>query len=592
VPLHYRSVRIRRHDRFPVALTALAHSDQAVVRDGGALTLDARLVDAEGNVWVDVHGMTARRNALAVPAAAATEPSRSMPQSMPVARNHLLEIGTLGHFASLHFVPIDLPDLGPGDVEVEIQATSLNFKDVLVALGMVPPPPGARGRFGMEFAGRVTRLGHDVHGFSIGDPVMGFGGSWMAPRAIYPAAWLRRRPQRLSIEEAAGAPVAFTIAQLALREIGGLRRGETVLIHSATGGVGLAALQVAREAGAVIHATAGSEAKRAYLRGLGIEHVHDSRSLAFARDIRESAGGVDVVLNSLGAQFARASLGLLRPQGRFLELGLGNDDLAPVAQTEGKYFLPIVVDTGDPGLERAWSETVAHLADGRWTPLPTRLFGIDRIADAFEWMAAARHIGKLVVTYDGWERAVRHRSATAASDTRRSEDEFFDGLLHAMSTRDGIDIFDRILHADFPRVVVSNQPLQPLIERSRAAGRIGVGAYLAAENLVVAARDRPDLATPLLAPESDTQSRLVRIWKDLLGVREVGIHDDFFDLGGDSLSAIRLLSRCREEFGVDQTLASLLDHPTVSRLAMRIEQLRETAISPSASDEESETIVI
>ncbi|MFZ5635058.1 MAG: SDR family oxidoreductase [Pseudomonadota bacterium] len=589
VPLHYRSIRIRRPGRLPAQLTAHARSEQTAVRDGGALTLDARLVDAEGTVWVEVLGMTARRNALAAPTA--TEASAELAEHAS-PRCHLLDIGSVGHLGTLRFVPIELPPLGPQEVEVEIQAAALNFKDVLVALGMVPPPPGARGRFGLEFAGRVSRLGRDVRGLSPGDEVMGFGGSWVAPRAIYPAAWLRRRPAGLSVEQAAGSPVAFTIAQLALREIGGLRRGESVLIHSATGGVGLAAVQVAQEVGAVIHATAGSDAKRAHLRALGIEHVHDSRSLAFVDDILARSDGVDVVLNSLGSQLARASLDLLRPQGRFLELGLGNDHLASVAQGAGKHFLPIVVDTRDPGLERAWSETVAHLADGRWTPLPTRLFGIDRLVDAFEYMAAARHVGKIVVTYDRWKDVEQPQANAASGDASRSEEAFFRDLLRGMSSREGTEIFDRILHADFPRVVVSTQPLQPLIERSRTAGRLGVGAFLAGENLSVAARDRPDLATPLHAPEDDTQTRLVRIWKDLLGVRDVGIHDDFFDLGGDSLSAIRLLSRCREEFHVDQTLASLLDHPTIARLSVRIAQLRDAAEPVRADGAENETIII
>ena len=585
VPLHYRRVRIRRPGRFPEALLAHARSEQALVRDGDALTLDARIVDASGAVWVDVVGMTARKSAIAPPTSQ-TPP----PQQPRASANFLLDVGTVGELSALRFVAKDLPALGPNDVEVEIHAAALNFKDVLVALGMVPPP-SPKGKFGLEFAGVVTRRGGEVVNLQIGDEVMGFGGPWVGPRAVYPASWLRRRPARLSVAEAAAAPVAFTIAQLALHEIGGLRSGESVLIHSATGGVGLAAVQVAQQAGAHIHASAGSPAKRAFLRGLGVQHVYDSRSPAFAREILErTADGVDVVLNSLGLQLGRANLDVLRPQGRFLELGLGNDELEPIAQAQGKHFLPIVVDTADPGLERAWSKTVEQLAQGHWTALPIRSFPIDRMVEAFDYMAAARHIGKIVLTYDRWERLGLAQTVPPPV-ARQSEGDFFDQLLRGMSSRDGTDVFDRILHQDFSRVAVSTQPLQPLIERSRMAARVGVGAFLAGQNLSVETRARPELATPLQAPGNDIQSRLARIWKDLLGLREVGIHDDFFDLGGDSLLAIRLLSRCREEFQVDQTLAGLLDCPTIDRLAQRIEQL-QAASRPRADEAQNETVVI
>jgi acyl transferase domain-containing protein/acyl carrier protein len=585
VPLHYRSVRVRRPGRFPEAVLAHARSEQGVVRGGGALTLDARIVDASGAVWVEVDGMTATKSAMGPP----TSPTNPAMRQQATA-NHILDVGTIGQLNTLRFVPKDLPAMGADDVEVEIHAAALNFKDVLIALGMVPPP-SPNGKFGLEFAGVVTRRGGNVSSLEIGDEVMGFGGPWVGPRAIYPASWLRRRPARLSVADAAAAPVAFTIAQLALREIGGLRSGDSVIIHSATGGVGLAAVQVAQHAGAQIHATAGSEAKRAFLRGLGIQHVYDSRSPAFAREILERTGdGVDLVLNSLGMQLGRASLDVLRPQGRFLELGLGNGELEPIAQAQGKHFLPIVTDTADPGLERAWTRTVEQLSQGHWRALPTRSFPIDRMVEAFDYMAAARHIGKIVLTYDGWER-LGLAQAARNSDSRRSEGEFFHGLLRGMSSSDGADVFDRILHRDFSRVAVSTQPLQPLIERSRMVGRVGVGAFLADQNLSVETRARPELATPLQAPGNDIQSRLARIWQSLLGLRDVGIHDDFFDLGGDSLLAIRLLSRCREEFQVDQTLAGLLDCPTIDRLSRRIEQLQE-ASRPRVDDAHTETIVI
>ena len=574
VPLHYRSIRILRPGPLPGKLWAHARSEQVSVRDGGTITLDAQLVDEGGNVWVEVAGMTARKNTLSAHA--------------PAAAHFVLDVGSVGLLRTLQFVARELPAPGPDEVEVEIEAAALNFKDVLVALGMVPAP-GGKGKFGLECAGRVKRLGSNVRTLSVGDEVMGFGGSWVAPSAVFPSAWLARRPARLSTVEAAATPVTFTIAQLALREIGRLGKGESVLIHSAAGGVGLAALQVARAAGAEIHATAGSDAKRAYLRSLGVENLSDSRSPRFGEEVLQRTGGrgVDVVLNSLGTELSRVSLDVLKPQGRFLELGLGNAALESVAQAQHKHFLPIVVDPSDPALERAWKETVQRLSQGSWSALPTKVFALDQLVEAFEFMAAAQHVGKLVISYADWE-----RYAGGMNPRPQTEGEFFKGLMRGMSVRDGTEVFDRILHQDFTRIVVCTEQLQPLIERSNAARTLGVNTFLAQQNLAISARARPDVDTPLLAPGNDTQSRLVQIWKDLLGLHEVGIDDNFFDLGGDSLVAIRLLSRCREEFQVDQTLASLLDHPTITQLAGKIDQLRAATEPPPIAGEASERIVI
>lgn len=571
VPLHYRSVRIRMRGQLPSKLFAHAHSEQPRVQAGGTLTLDAQLLDETGAVWVDVSGMTARKNNLSAPPASMPEGAES------AAANYILDMGTVGQLSTLRFFPRALPAPGPDEVEVEVAAAALNFKDVLIALGMVRSPP--KGKFGLECAGTVVRVGANVRDLSVGDDVMGFGGLWVAPRAVVPASWVARRPGGLSPQQAASSAIAFSVAQLALRETGRLRSGESVLIHSATGGVGLAAIQIAREAGAQIHATAGSEAKRDFLRRIGIEHVHDSRSPAFAREILQLTGGkgVDVILNSLGPELSRISLDVLKPQGRFLELGLVNEALESIAQAERKYFLPITVNSDDPGLERAWAETVKHLSDGTWSALPTKTFAVGELAAAFDYMAAARHIGKIVISYADWPQYARSLSVASPGETaavRLSQEEYFKQLLRSMPVSDALDAFDRILNQEYSRVVISVEQLQPLIERSNAARKLGIHSFLADQNLAVARRTRPDLGTPLQVAQNDTQARLVKIWKDLLGLGDVGIDDNFFDLGGDSLIAIRLLSRCREEFQVDQTLAGLLDHPTIVELAQRIEQLR------------------
>ena len=175
----------------------------------------------------------------------------------------------------------------------------------------------------------VVAVGDGVTHVAVGDEVVALtpsfnGTSMLASYVTVPAGFVQRRPPTLSVEAAAAAPVAYLTAFYALCELAGLRAGESVLVHSATGGVGLAALAVSRMVGAEVIATAGSPEKRDHLRALGIEHVFDSRTTEFAEQIRQltrTDAGVDVVLNSLVGDAIPAGLSVLAPRGRFLEIG-------------------------------------------------------------------------------------------------------------------------------------------------------------------------------------------------------------------------------------------------------------------------------
>jgi NADPH:quinone reductase-like Zn-dependent oxidoreductase len=176
---------------------------------------------------------------------------------------------------------------------------------------------------GGECSGRVVAVGEGVTHVAVGDEVVAIGGHSHASRVVVPAGSVVRRPATLTSEEGAAVPLVFMTAWYALRQLAHLEPGEKILIHSAAGGTGLAALQVAQLVGAEVFATAGSEAKRAYLRSLGVKHVMDSRSFAFVDEILATTGGrgVDVVLNSLAGEAIEKSLSVLAPDGRFLELG-------------------------------------------------------------------------------------------------------------------------------------------------------------------------------------------------------------------------------------------------------------------------------
>jgi acyl transferase domain-containing protein len=297
---------------------------------------------------------------------------------------------------------------GPGEVEIRVAAAALNFNDVLKALDLYPDrPPGAI-PLGSECAGAIVRLGAGVEGLAAGQDVVALAEASAGAFVTTPAAMVAPRPPRLAVEEAVTLPIAFMTAVYALKHLGRLASGDRVLIHAAAGGVGLAAIQVARRAGAEIFATAGNPEKRAFLESLGVRHVMDSRSLAFADEVMAVTGGrgMDVVLNSLAGEAMLKSLDLMAPYGRFLELGkrdlYENRRVGLWPFRKGVSYLPVdlagLVDAHPAQFNALWREVMQDVAAGVWQPLPHRVFPIDEAVTAFRDMAQGKHIGKLVLS--------------------------------------------------------------------------------------------------------------------------------------------------------------------------------------------------
>ncbi len=330
-----------------------------------------------------------------------------------------------GLLDELAFEPCDRVPPGDGEVEVEVRAAGLNFVDVLKAMGLDPTQEGA-GPFalGGECAGVVTAAGGNVRAWKPGDEVMVFTPSFartgcFSAYVTVPADCLTPMPVGLSFEQAAALPLAFLTAYHALVRLARLGRGERILIHSAAGGVGMAAVQLAQAAGADIFATAGTEEKRALLRDLGVRHVFDSRSMAFAGEIMAATGGsgVDVVLNSLTGDAIPASLALLKPYGRFLEIGkraLSSDttlDLQPFRKSLSFCAIDIARMVEDRRAEiTAMMGEIAGLVEaGLLSPLPVTVFSAAGAGDAFRLMAQGRHTGKIVVSFTGAAPPLRER---------------------------------------------------------------------------------------------------------------------------------------------------------------------------------------
>ncbi|MEW9522215.1 SDR family NAD(P)-dependent oxidoreductase, partial [Streptomyces tubercidicus] len=292
-------------------------------------------------------------------------------------------------------------ELGAGQVRIGVRAAGVNFRDVLNALGMYP---GEAGALGSEGAGVVLEVGPGVPDLKPGDRVMGMFFGAFGPLAVADHRLLARIPDGWSFAQAASVPVVFLTAYYALVELGDVQAGESVLVHSAAGGVGMAAVQVARHLGAEVFGTA-SPGKWETLRSAGLDDAHlaSSRDLDFERSFLAATGGrgMDVVLDSLAREFVDASLRLLPRGGRFLEMGKTDvrDTQDIAAAHEGVRYRAF--DLWDAGPERI-GEMLTALLDlferGVLEPLPVTAWEVRRAPEAFRHLSQARHIGKVVLT--------------------------------------------------------------------------------------------------------------------------------------------------------------------------------------------------
>ncbi len=323
-----------------------------------------------------------------------------------------LDFRVPGKLRNLIWLPEKERPLHDDEIEVRVKATGLNFRDVMYLMGLLPDEAVENGfsgaSLGLEFSGIVTRIGPGVRDYQPGDAVMGFGSSCFASHVVTLVDTVMPMPENWSFEAAATVPTVYFSVYYALRHLADLQPGERVLIHGAAGGVGIAAIRLAQHLGAEIFATAGSDEKRDFVRLLGVNNVYDSRSLEFADNIlaTTSGEGVDVVLNCLAGEAIRRNLHILKPFGRFLELGkrdfFENTPIGLGFFKNNISYFGIDADqlfSGRPQLAaRLFREIMALFREGVLAPLPFRVFKAERIVDAFYEMRESRHIGKVVVS--------------------------------------------------------------------------------------------------------------------------------------------------------------------------------------------------
>lgn len=322
-----------------------------------------------------------------------------------------LEVVSPGTMDSLTF--IETPRLAPGrgQVEVEVKSAALNFRDVLKTLDIYPSDSELDRFIGDECSGVITRVGPGVTGWKTGDAVVAMAAGCFSSHLTVPAEMLFSKPEALTFPEAVTLPVAFMTAHYALVHLGQIRKGETVLIQAGTGGVGLAAIQVARQAGARVFASAGDFSKREMLRFLGADAVFDSRSIDFQEGVMQATDGrgVDLVLNSLAGHAIEKGLECLAPFGRFLEIGkrdiYANTSigLRPLRNNISMHVidLGVLMQERDERFVRIFDELNRHFQSGAYRPILHRVFPMSHAQEAFRSMAQAKHMGKIVLNRSG-----------------------------------------------------------------------------------------------------------------------------------------------------------------------------------------------
>ena len=321
-----------------------------------------------------------------------------------------LEINSPGVLTNLSLNETIRCSPDPDQVEVLIKAGGINFRDVMKALGMYPGNPIDLKWLGDDFSGIVVRAGEKVKNFSVGDEVVGMAPYSFRSFVTVSEKMLFKKSDSMTFEEAATLPTVFLTAHYSLNELARMKEGESVLIHAGTGGVGMAAIQIARQLGLKIFATAGTPEKRELLLELGVHHALDSRSLSFADEILKitNDAGVDCVLNSLAGDFIPKSFSVLSPFGRFIEIGkvdVYNDSKIGLQQLRNNisYF---VVDLAQhlqdrpDYVEGMFAELAKRFDCGEYSPLEHTVFPITEAAQAFRFMAQGKHIGKNVLSFD------------------------------------------------------------------------------------------------------------------------------------------------------------------------------------------------
>jgi NADPH:quinone reductase-like Zn-dependent oxidoreductase len=333
----------------------------------------------------------------------------SSPLNRPASTYQCVVVERSSGIDDLLIAEAEMPELGEHEVRVAVHAFSLNFGDLLCVKGLYPTMPPYPFTPGFDASGVVLEVGRAVTAFQIGDPVMAVAGPLLGAQASVmtcPEAHVFHKPVTLSFEEAAALPAA-AITMVAAFEKARLKRGEKILIQTATGGTGLIAIQLATYYGAHIYATAGSQAKLDYLKELGVPYQINYRERDFEKEIERltEGKGVDVVINTLSGDALQKGMNCLAPGGRYIEIAMTalksarTIDLSVFNQNQTFYSVDLrrLAQTDPAALKRYGHEMLQVAEEGIITPTICQVFAWERLKDAYRYMEDRQHIGKIVV---------------------------------------------------------------------------------------------------------------------------------------------------------------------------------------------------
>ncbi len=298
------------------------------------------------------------------------------------------------------------------EVQIEVYASALNFRDVMIAMGMLSDEAVNGGlygkRFGLECSGIIKSIGKDVNDYKPGDEVIAFAPDCLGGLANAKASIIVKKPNHLSFQEAATIPIVYLTAYYSLNYLCRMSKGEKILIHAGTGGVGLAAISLAKHTGVEIFATAGNDKKREYLRSLGVKHVFNSRALDFKDRIMEitDGKGVDIVLNSISGKAMHQNIQCLAPYGRVVEIGKTDiyQNTRIGLKPFGNNLAYFAVDIDRLLLQKTelagkqFKEVIKFFNNKTFNAHPYHEYSISNVSDAFLFLSQSRHIGKVVVS--------------------------------------------------------------------------------------------------------------------------------------------------------------------------------------------------
>ncbi|ORY63395.1 uncharacterized protein BCR38DRAFT_410325 [Pseudomassariella vexata] len=425
---------VRSETEAKVATLDLASDSELQERGQADLTLQAfaKVFAAEGSEPVDME-YTEKNGALFVPRIVDDgdmnllvhrELQKSAPYPQDFAQNSRplkMGIGTTGALDTLFFHDVEDYVIGDTEIELQVMATGMNFKDVVIAMGQLPSP-----YIGIECAGVVSRVGPNVCNLCVGDRVCAMSEGAYSTLARCPATSAARIPSSMSFEVAASIPVVYCTAYYGIVELARLERGERILIHAAAGGVGQAAIQLSKMLGVEIYATVGSPDKKQFIMenyGIPEDHIFSSRDTSFGPAIREMTGGagVDVVINSLAGEFLRETWDCIAHFGRFIEIG--KRDITSNTRLEMAKFnynatfssvdLTVLAAERPVHMARTFDAVMKLFeAETVKTISPITVFGIAEIEKAFRLLQSGKTIGKLVVVPKPGEQAVHPKSSS------------------------------------------------------------------------------------------------------------------------------------------------------------------------------------